>query len=591
VSDQAIAGMLTLSIPAIAAAIVKGGDVGMQAIGNMASPPHSVEKLATGMAEGNFQNGQVTDAPNVTMGAGMQHIQGADGSMTNVAANGNRTHDKGFTTDNMNWKAAGSQAYESKYSEASTISAGNSQKASQSATHSMGSAFSDLNAMAQTHGKGVSAGNSSNITNMGQVEDANQAVQTSISQLQHSTGISEAKAAEVMAAVTAGTPGAGLIGSSASISIAGKSKSELSHIAKKAEEFSTSNQLSQKISNAQKASRALTFDSHNSAAAEGARRLDSNLTDSQNFQQTATNEMHKSEEFAQKADAVHSSGVSLTNDLTTAVTSRIMDQSNTQEGITFGGHTYHNIQPGEIDALMRNGDPDMQNMVNSTTEKIMDERVGELVKGKMLTGDQVQADHAGADISKAGVAAVEGHHEKGNQVVTGAQKHAGVNSDSGVKDNVTGKANAVLTKASNQTNPDPEWGNKGAGWDDKSQYKDHYTPPVAPTKSAEEIKNSGMVLGGEVSDKIENTNLPAAATENAVSTILPSATNFLIDKAIPGQASGEFFNEDKDKFHGTTGQAVVETAIFAGGIALGATGVGALEEAAVVGTGELLQAG
>lgn len=57
VSDQAIAGMLVISIPAIAAAIIKGGEVGMQAVAGLVAPPRDPEKIASSLAMGNMQMG------------------------------------------------------------------------------------------------------------------------------------------------------------------------------------------------------------------------------------------------------------------------------------------------------------------------------------------------------------------------------------------------------------------------------------------------------------------------------------------------------------------------------------------------------
>lgn len=60
VSDQAIAGMLVISIPAIAAAVVKGGEVGMQAVAGLVAPPRDPEKIASSLAMGNMQMGNAS---------------------------------------------------------------------------------------------------------------------------------------------------------------------------------------------------------------------------------------------------------------------------------------------------------------------------------------------------------------------------------------------------------------------------------------------------------------------------------------------------------------------------------------------------
>ncbi|KXS30706.1 MAG: Uncharacterized protein AWT59_3168, partial [Candidatus Gallionella acididurans] len=58
ISDEAIAGMIAATaIPAIAAAIVKGGDVGAQAIAGMVSPSREADKVASSIASGNIQMG------------------------------------------------------------------------------------------------------------------------------------------------------------------------------------------------------------------------------------------------------------------------------------------------------------------------------------------------------------------------------------------------------------------------------------------------------------------------------------------------------------------------------------------------------
>jgi conjugal transfer mating pair stabilization protein TraG len=60
ISDQAIAGMLVISIPAIAAAIVKGGEVGLQAVAGLVAPPRDPEKIASALAMGNMQMGHAS---------------------------------------------------------------------------------------------------------------------------------------------------------------------------------------------------------------------------------------------------------------------------------------------------------------------------------------------------------------------------------------------------------------------------------------------------------------------------------------------------------------------------------------------------
>jgi hypothetical protein len=73
VSDQAIAGMLVLSIPAIAAALIKWGDAGLRSVGSSFAP-RDAEKAAASLAQGNMNMGNAS-LGNVQHGnySAMQH--------------------------------------------------------------------------------------------------------------------------------------------------------------------------------------------------------------------------------------------------------------------------------------------------------------------------------------------------------------------------------------------------------------------------------------------------------------------------------------------------------------------------------------
>ena len=105
ISDEAIAGMIAATaIPAIAAAIVKGGDVGAQAIGGMVSPSREADKVASSMAGGNISmgNGSLNNqsADNLSMGqySTQPSYQGGAPKLTNVGQSGSTTHEGHMTT-------------------------------------------------------------------------------------------------------------------------------------------------------------------------------------------------------------------------------------------------------------------------------------------------------------------------------------------------------------------------------------------------------------------------------------------------------------------------------------------------------------
>ena len=112
ISDEAIAGMIAATaIPAIAAAIVKGGDVGAQAIAGMVSPSREAEKAASGMASGNMQFGNASlgnqSADNLSMGQYNSQPTITSGTLksTMVTNDARMTREAGTTT----LEAAGSR--------------------------------------------------------------------------------------------------------------------------------------------------------------------------------------------------------------------------------------------------------------------------------------------------------------------------------------------------------------------------------------------------------------------------------------------------------------------------------------------------
>lgn len=98
VSDQAIAGMLVLSIPAIAAALIKWGDAGLRSVGSSFTP-RDAEKVAASLAQGNLNMGnasmgnvqqgntsfmQHTVQPTMTTGAARMSISDLSGTAERI---------------------------------------------------------------------------------------------------------------------------------------------------------------------------------------------------------------------------------------------------------------------------------------------------------------------------------------------------------------------------------------------------------------------------------------------------------------------------------------------------------------------------
>ncbi|MHB1678693.1 MAG: hypothetical protein ACYCSS_14400, partial [Sulfuriferula sp.] len=178
----------------------------------------------------------------------------------------------------------------------------------------MAAGFNSLNSFVQRHGHDSAFDKGDNLTKMGTISNANAAIQSATDQFAHENHVSQAMATSILASATAGVSVAGM---GAELKAQGMSSAEAGTLAKHAQAFSTEHKLSQQVSNALNASRGLTFDDKNSAGAEGAQKIDASLSRSQKYQETAANEMHQSEELANKAEMARKFASSLDVDLTT----------------------------------------------------------------------------------------------------------------------------------------------------------------------------------------------------------------------------------------------------------------------------------
>ncbi|MHB1678694.1 MAG: hypothetical protein ACYCSS_14405, partial [Sulfuriferula sp.] len=237
--------------------------------------------------------------------------------------------------------------------------------------------------------------------------------------------------------------------------------------------------------------------------------------------------------------------------------------------------TYHGFKPQEIDSLMRNGDPTMAKMAQNASESIMNDRINALVSGKTLTPDQIKADYAGHDLKLSGTQIVEGADTQNQHVVTGAQNKAGDNPNQGVGNPIGGDVNSVLATAGTAATPTIPSSNyfgqnSNTDWDGKPMQQ---TPIIDTLAAPGQIQQQGDNLRDKIQDKIENTSLPIAAGENALSSVAPTATSHLMNEGMtkvgswmddknPGQRSGDFFQKDADSFKGSDLAALGETVLW-----------------------------
>lgn len=462
VSDQAIAGMLVVAIPPIAWGIVKGGEVGLQAIGSLASPPHSVEKLATQMAEGNFQNGQMKTAADVTTGSPIMHHINENGSITNTTADGVKRFDKGIASDNMNFKAESGSAYASRLATESKSALSNAQAQSQQAGTQFTATWNDMNSFVRQHGHDTDLASGDNLQRMATITNANQAMQTLTNKLESSYSINNQQMNAVKEGITVGMDAGAL---EAKLGAEGVDSTTASKIAQDATAYANSTNLSQLLSNAVEATRGLQFSDKNSSGARGAQDITAGFARAKTFQENASNELRRSEDLANKAELVRSDQNSLSNDRTTQVVNSIIAASREPGGLTFGGHTYTNLDARDIDSLMRQGDPDMQNTVRAFSEKLMDADVNGLVNGRMLTEGGIKSSYVKNSLEPGGMAAVDAENGRNQGVVSSNQNAADVSPWQQVQNPIGGKVGGVFQQAGDGTKPeDYNFGIGGTDW-------------------------------------------------------------------------------------------------------------------------------
>jgi conjugal transfer mating pair stabilization protein TraG len=530
VSDQAIAGMLTIAIPGIAAALVKGGDVGMQAVGNLASPPASVEKLASQMAMGNHSSGQINESPNATTGAGISKVISHDGSVTSTFANGGHSFKQGDSAFDSVAKIESGASYGSKLETSSADAVKSSNTNSQQSTAAMQSVLGNIQTLAQTSGKGDVAATADNSTHMATITKANQVIEQSTKTLMEKTGVTQAEATEIVAAATAGTPGAGLVGSGASVTLSGKETASRQKIAEEANAIVKTNQLSTLVSDAKNAAHALTFTHQNSTGAEASRNVQAGLTTSQNFQNTAKSDLARSQELAHKAAIARSLDVGSKNDITQQVFDKVINQAK-NGGITIDGHKYGSeLNYEKINAELRRGNQDMSATLDKTAEGMYEERIKGMVNnGKnpegrtMLTDKDVVQNNDANNAAQPGIVAVGEHYAGALGSEKQSELNAGVNPDQKLVNTVAPVVAKTLTDAGKQT----------AG------------SPAVETAASQHKKNEAFAA--DVKQR-QDISLSGAVLENSTNAVLGDGSSYLLNKVIPGQPSGAFFNKGADDF-------------------------------------------
>lgn len=382
IEDKAVAGMLVIAIPPIAAALVKGGEIGLQAVAGLVSPPKGAEKTAQEIATGNMRAGQMNMAPAGEFGTPLMSQRQADGSTLNTNASGAQRLDKGTSLDSMGYSVS-SQGRES---QGASIASERAQTAAMSnmvsASHSTQAAlkqtadFLKYNQSSQGGGQEWGSGVNTNIS------QAYQTAQNATKQFAVENGLSQDQAAQVLAAASAATSGGfDFFGNSAKIGAElkaqGVSSATANQAIKNAQGFAKTSGYNDSINAIRSATNTETFRQMAESGVRGAAGMAAALDETKAHTEQAQANYQKSLAFKELGTKASEHGVTVNQDLTTRVNDRLAT-----ERATIDGHTYNGFTRQEVNALMASNNQDMRRLVDriagEETAAIMQEKYGDL---------------------------------------------------------------------------------------------------------------------------------------------------------------------------------------------------------------------
>jgi conjugal transfer mating pair stabilization protein TraG len=563
VSDQAIAGMLVVAIPPIAAALVKGGEIGLQAVAGLVSAPRTAERQAADTAKGNESVGQWKTSPTVDYAASPTPVMARrndDGSYGYQNPDGSVTYNVGTALDKASFKVSSSgrevRSLTQQSENAETAAAGNMVSSGKETI----AALQQVADFTREHSKGDSASKGVSVEDAAKINQAYSEMQDVTKRFAEKHGISEEKAAQILGSVST-KGGLEVFGSgvTAELKATGESKAAESIAKDKENAFSEA----QKFQLAQEKLHQVTsqdkYQHDESAGAKAMRGIKAHLDQAQKYSDQAYANHQKSLAYKELAGHAREGSVTVEQDLTTRVMNRLAT-----ERATIDGHAYNGFKREEVDALMRSNIPEMRALV----DRIADEETAKLLEekyGKPKTPQDVRAffEQGKEGLPTKGDVTEQGEQWLGN--VQGAAARAGVDPDKGVTSKLPGQVSAEMRSI---------------------------TQGVAGGKG--NVDTGGQPIQGTVTNAVENPgSLALKAVLNASTSVLPQGTTYLLDKV--GAAPGSFAQKDaKDYEHngGTVISAAVDTTIFAGATLLGGPLGGKVGEVLgpVVGKGAIREA-
>ncbi len=550
--DEGIAGMIAATaIPAIAAAIVKGGDVGAQAIGGMVSPSREAEKVASGMATGSFSMGSASlgsqSASNLSMGQmntktslsqGGHSMTGADNVGHFYGANGEVINNSAaFQQIGANAKLSGRTAGSLQSAATSAERAGMAETVS--AASNITAARDEFKTFDRTHAKDTKASTGASTTSAAQVVQGFSEMTAVGDKFAASHGLKQDQAAKVMAYASAEVKGGiqvPLVGGAeakAGTGIEGSSSSTTSQDQKLAHELAQNKEFKAAVQKIDTASKNKDFTKGDAATVKAAQGIVSNLQKSESHVESAAANFERSNSYQEAATRTREMGAAFDTNHNNEFMGWMEQQQNPTTGKNFTANEVSQM------SLLHPDD------IGKYAQRFSDERLApEIEKNIPAPTNTVGAQHA-KDVDGIPTAGEQqaAFKNQNDSDVTAAQNKAGVNPNTKPVDNVTPQVNSALDNAGKQIH------------DGQSEVKAEGDP----------LKQSVT----QNTDPTHGSNALRAAT-NAVPAALGSDSTKLLDRA--GVPLGSVAQQTADENHGSLTRNIVGAALEGGSLVIGGAG-------------------
>jgi len=458
ISDEAIAGMIAATaIPAIAAAIVKGGDVGAQAIAGMTTPAREAERIASGMSAGNTQMGNASlgnqSADNLSMmqynasptiRQGGFNSTGADnvGNFYGME-NGKATH---LVNNTAAFQNIGAKVGLSGRTSGSLQTASeNSERAALAdttiASNSMTAARSASSSFERGHGKSINASTSDTLTGAAQFMTSFGQEQALTDKFAKEHGLNQTQMAQVSAFARAEASGGlntpfGGATVSGGVETKGTSSSATSQTQKLAHELANKKDYKEAVTKTNTAAHSSSFTQGDESTVRAATGVRSSLDNSLSNVQSAQSSHEKAVAFKEAATRTKEMGASYDTNHMNEFMDWMRGQNNPTSGKTFTAN--------DVEAMSRYAPENL----SQYAQKFSDEKlVPEIEKTMPAPTNGVAAQHEQNQATVPGTQAVSAFDAKNNKEVGGLQATAGVIPGTAPANNVAGQVQAMTGQA------------------------------------------------------------------------------------------------------------------------------------------------